>query len=540
MKQNEIQQENDLFLDICKKIYSGIATIGLLCVLLIFPLYYRDYYFDILEAKYQFYYLTMLAMFGILLLMTAIFFCIDCLEFKMQYTKDFLGKFSLKEIKNTMTWADWFLAVFLIVCVISTLHSSYLYESFWGNEGRFTGLFLHLIYIVGFWSVSRLYQFKPWHGYAFLIIAMIPLLFGITDYFKMDILNFKVEISKEDMDSFTSTFGNINTYATFVGIVFGCFSAMFVTETRLWKSVLCYIGYLVTVAAMIMGNSDNAVFALAVIFAFLPLAAFRSRRGIERYLLLVSGFALGAYIVSRIDASMNGQVVWLYGFFGNFIRNSKLKFIVPAGYLAALLLHVFRMRDKEERKENLGLSLVKIWGIFLVICLLAGIFILYDANAGGNSERYGALGKYLKFSDEWGTFRGLIWRITLESYQKQPFGNQLFGHGLDTFGVMTREYRGETSRICGQVFDSAHNEYMQYLVTVGPVGLLAYVGFFAASLKMMLQKQTRSKWGIMIAFGVSCYLAQAFVTINLPIVTPIMWMLLSMGMAASRQQVNPD
>lgn len=540
MKQNENQQGNDVFLDSCKKIYSGIITVGLLCVLLLFPLYYRDYYFDILESKYQFYYTIMLGMFGILLLMTMIFFAIDCLEFKMQYTKGVLRRFSLKEIRNTLTLADWFLVGFLITCIISTLHSPYLYEAFWGNEGRFTGLFLHLLYIIGFWAVSRLYQFKRWHGYAFLIVAMLPLLFGITDYFKMDILHFKVEISKEDMDSFTSTFGNINTYATFVGIIFGCFSALFVTETKLWKTVLYYAGYLITVIAMIMGNSDNAVFALGVVFAFLPLYAFQTRRGVERYLLLVSGFALGARIVSVIDASMEGQVVWLYGFFGSFIRNSKLKIMAPTGYLAALVVHIVRMRDKQGDKESLGLRGVKVWGILLVICFFAGAFVLYDANIGGNSERYGALEKYLKFSDEWGTYRGLIWRITLESYKNQPLGNQLLGHGLDTFGVMTKAYRGETSRICGQVFDSAHNEYLQYLVTVGPVGLLAYLGFFAAALKIMLQKKPVGQWGLTISLGIGCYLAQAFVTINLPIVTPIMWMLLSMGVAICRKQTIPD
>ncbi len=114
------------------------------------------------------------------------------------------------------------------------------------------------------------------------------------------------------------------------------------------------------------------------------------------------------------------------------------------------------------------------------------------------------------------------------------------GHGLDTFGVMTKAYRGETSRICGQVFDSAHNEYLQYLVTVGPVGLLAYLGFFAAALKIMLQKKPVGQWGLTISLGIGCYLAQAFVTINLPIVTPIMWMLLSMGVAICRKQTIPD
>ena len=37
-----------------------------------------------------------------------------------------------------------------------------------------------------------------------------------------------------------------------------------------------------------------------------------------------------------------------------------------------------------------------------------------------------------------------------------------------------------------------------------------------------------------LVFGVGCYLAQAILTINLPIVTPIMWMLLAVGVARAR------
>ena len=125
----------------------------------------------------------------------------------------------------------------------------------------------------------------------------------------------------------------------------------------------------------------------------------------------------------------------------------------------------------------------------------------------------------------------MIWKIALESYAKQPFGHKLWGYGLDTFGLMTYDYRDITKSMNAQVYDSAHNEYLQYLVSVGPIGLLAYLGFLGTAIYIIVRRSREKKWGIAVASGVCCYLLQALVTINLPIVTPMMWTLLSMGVA---------
>lgn len=535
MGQNVKEQINDVFSETCKKIYAGIVSVGVLCTLIIFPLFYRDYYFDILESKYIFYYITMLLLFAAISMMTLIFLAVDALEFQLWHTKEFFQKFSVKNIKNTLSVVDLSLIIFLVICIISTLQSDYLFESFWGNEGRFSGLFLHLIYGISFLIISHFYDFKKWHLYLFLSVAMLPLLFGITDYFCLDILDFKKEVAETDINAFTSTFGNINTYVTYVGIVFGCLSVLLVTEQTYWKAFLYFIGTLIASFAMIMGNSDNGFFAIGMVFGFLPLLAFQNRRGVERYVLLTAGFFSAAQVVSWISGKLEGKVLALEGVSRVITSVGKLWIIVVLLWAVWGILLGIRIKNGEKQKEELGNLLVKIWTGLLVLGFIVGIFMLYDANLAGHSERYGALGSYLKFSDEWGNYRGMIWRITMESYAKQPFSHKLWGYGLDTFGVMTVDYREETSRICGQVYDSAHNEYLQYLVTIGPLGLLAYLSFLVSSIWTMLTKPKNKRWSAAVALAVICYLAQAAVTINLPIVTPIMWMLLSMGVACSRK-----
>ena len=85
-----------------------------------------------------------------------------------------------------------------------------------------------------------------------------------------------------------------------------------------------------------------------------------------------------------------------------------------------------------------------------------------------------------------------------------------------------------------EIFDSAHNEYLQYFVTIGPFGLAAYLVLLVSSVLRMIKKAGDNPYVVATAFAVVCYGAQAFVNINLPIATPVMWTLLMMGLAGCR------
>lgn len=84
----------------------------------------------------------------------------------------------------------------------------------------------------------------------------------------------------------------------------------------------------------------------------------------------------------------------------------------------------------------------------------------------------------------------------------------------------------------GQIFDNAHNEYLQYLVTTGALGLLTYVVFLVAAGWRMAVRRDRNPYLTGCLFGGLCYSAQAVVNLSLPITAPMMWLLLSVGMAA--------
>ena len=132
------------------------------------------------------------------------------------------------------------LICFLAIAVLSTVFSDYIYESFWGNEGRYTGLFLLLLYGGSFFIVSKFLHFRSWYLDVFLVSSVLVCAFGITDYFNLDILHFKENIDPKQYNIFMSFMGNINTYTAYLSLVLGVSSVLFAAEKKNGKCVWYY------------------------------------------------------------------------------------------------------------------------------------------------------------------------------------------------------------------------------------------------------------------------------------------------------------
>ena len=55
----------------------------------------------------------------------------------------------------------------------------------------------------------------------------------------------------------------------------------------------------------------------------------------------------------------------------------------------------------------------------------------------------------------------------------------------------------------GEIFDNAHNEYLQYLVTMGAVGLAAYVSLLVLAVREMIRNAKEKPYVMAIVFAVS-------------------------------------
>ena len=162
MEQNQslysMEAQISQFRDEWRKTNSRIVGAFTLLILAGLPIIYQDYYFNILVVKYYYYCAMIIGM----AVFTAIAAFVYIRRDRLLYGGEVM-KTIRSEIKiSSLTIVDWAMIAFTLSAVISTLQSEYLYESFWGNEGRYCGLFLILLYTICYFLVTRCLEFKRW------------------------------------------------------------------------------------------------------------------------------------------------------------------------------------------------------------------------------------------------------------------------------------------------------------------------------------------------------------------------------------------
>lgn len=536
---------SDPFSDTGSAIINGIIGMGILLLVTVFPLIYHNSYVDILETKYLCYWLCALGMLVVSLFIGLIFLAIDLKEFHGEHTKELLSGIRTRNWRSAYGIADIALLIFWVSAILSTVLSDYVYESFWGNEGRYSGLYLLTLYVLVYFLISRFWKLKSWYLELFLITGMIMCVIGITDYFQLDILDFRGKIRPSDSTIFTSTVGNINTYTAYVGMIMGFSTLMFTREKKPGKLLWYYICMVISFTAIIMGCSDNAYLSIGVLFAGLPFLLFADRKGIQRYLVILASFFSVIQLIDVLNQAFPDMVIGLDSLFRIIVDfRGLLAFVIFLWLLAGGFWWYGRSQDKktagkpwEVMREGSRPWLVYVWGALIAAGFLAVCFMFYDANTGGHGERYGSLGSYLIFDDMWGTYRGYIWKKSIDMYKGLPFLQKCFGHGPDTFGLLVNDtILFEMINATGLFFDSAHNSILQYLLTIGLIGTAGYLVFLGASICFMLKNRKGNPYILGTVGAVICYVFQSTVNIDLPIAAPMMWLLLSAGMAACRQE----
>jgi len=529
-----------------------IVGLWVMAMFTIFPLIYNDFYFDILQTKYY----TVLTL-SIIMILALIVICGFAGGFK-NFFDNMNKKGFVVWFKEEFSIWDICIMVFWLMSALSTAFAGrFIMESITGDKGRYSGLLLISIYVILYFTVSRMFSFGKVYFTVFLAVSIPVCLFGYTDYFNMDILGFKEKISPEQWPIFTSTIGNINTYTAVLAFYIAIAGTLFITTPfksdngrgeSIGKIVFYYVIMLMNFIALTMGTSDNGYLTLAAFFGIVPFVAFRTMEGVRRFILTIFTYLLGIKIIQLINISYAGKVLGISGLY-DFISDFKyLDLVIVALAIVVIIMYVLEYKKKEKRRDNEALlrSLRYIWLAILVIVFAAIVFMGMKINSDVTAakEKYGALADYFVFNDSWGTFRGYIWRAAVEEYMKFPLLHKIFGSGPDTFGLYIGLLRNEEmTSVTGQFFDATHNEYIQFLFTLGPIATIAYIlALILPSVEALrtrlfyLRDNTMLPYLYACAIAVICYATQAVVNLNLPVVTPFLWIFLSIMVAILRDK----
>lgn len=500
-------------------IQKNLTSVYLWFMLVIFPVYLRDKLFDTTDAKYLF-------VSNVTIVFGAFYFVL--------HVDNFLGAVK----KGWKKW-DLLYVLFLLFAVISAVCSEHMRAAFTGEDGRKLGVVIYLVYgiilvlIVTAENISRV----VFWGYGISTICVGGL--GILNHYGIDPLGVYTEMKDEQKLIFTSTMGNIDFFSIYMAVASAFFAMLFLKETNWKKAAAEAVAMTVAGAAVACWPADTGFVAILLFFAAGWL--FINRAGEWIRFLLAVGFVLsGMFLIGRLDAHSTGAKA-LDGLSGMATKQGWTIWIALAAFGTAAIFFFLdlQIKRKRNRKElevygKIG-SYAKRIGIgVLGIGIGTGIYLFIQANRGIMDFSAHPFLSYLHITDEWGSLRGYVWRKTMEYWKTAPLFQKLFGVGPDTaIYVYNAILPDGAPAAMDSVYDNAHNEMLQLLLTHGLLGTLSYYGwgFYSVieSFRTGLGEKKQSRMHLAIGFTMICYFIMMLTCVNMVLVTVIPFILLSLG-----------
>lgn len=423
---------------------------------------------------------------------------------------------------------DKILLLLIASIVFSAIISSYQ-DIVWGGKlTRRTGTFFMAASLGICIAIEKGGDYKRYILDILLASSIVMSIWNFIDFIGLDPFDLYKKISGRRI--YVSSMGNVLFFSGFFLMITALSMVLYNYEKNKKKKVFYLIAMISSFWAVLTAYSDSAIFALAILFMVMAIFMVDSLEGLKKYLWLVLLLLLtgkSIHIVQMFSWEESSSLDSL----ANIIVNSSLSYVMTV----VLLIVVLLMNRIDKKKASVKwVNARKYITIAVVGIAVAGIIIFEYLSTFGRGIDLGNFENVLRFSDEWGTGRGIVWKKTVETYIKAPFINKLFGFGADSTRYVFETYYGEgvVVDLTGLYFDNAHNEYLQYLLTFGIVGAGLYITFLVMLLRKLIKCFVRDDNSdvLAVAMAVMVYMIQAVINLNQTISTPFFFLLCAIGM----------
>lgn len=441
-----------------------------------------------------------------------------------------------------MSFTDWAALALLLSCAVSTVFSPYLELAFFGEIrigsfgiGRNNGLLIILLYVLVYFVLTRFYVFREWIFTALSVTTALVSLLTVLNGFYLDPLDmlsqFKLSSQSVYMEFF-STIGNKNMLSSFLCVTVPVSFCMAVHTEKTSRRIIYLISLGLGATAVIIGDSDSAILGMgAFLLIYLTLYS-RNPAKLKRYFLSLTVMLASVKLLRLFSLMMHDNYKELGTLTSSLMLGAGLYPAIALCAAITVLLYVLHAKKPDFRFRRALPIAVLIFGGVLV---LGGIAAIVWFTAFDTETDLGGMERLLRFNGFWGTHRGIMWQRSVDIFLDASPLQKIFGTGPDTFYFAYQPYFSELEEYGNTSTDAAHNEYLNYLVTIGISGLLSYLAFVGGSLRNAF-KNSRSAHYLIYAAPVTAYLAQAVVNIAVPISAPLFFIFVSLCAVPNRAE----
>lgn len=447
-----------------------------------------------------------------------------------------------KSFFDTLSVTDWAAAALLVSCTLSTIFSSHPDLAFWGEItigsggiGRNNGLFLIILYVLLYFMISRLYRFREYVFVGLSVSCGIVYLLTVLNGYYIDPLNMLTQFKTSQPNvymEFFSTIGNKNMLASFICVTLPALFVMSVITEKLWKRALYLVSTGLGAMAMLIGDSDSALLGMGVFLMVFLVVFVRNITRLKRYFLALTVMLASFKLARLFSLMMNDN----YKELGDLI---KLLLFSPLVYVlltaAALITAALYLLDSKKPDLTVPKAVPVIIGACFGVMVAVVLSVFFYFSVIDTETDLGSMEKLLRMNDAWGTHRGIMWLRSFIIFGDANLWQKLFGTGPDTFYFAFEPYFSQLQEYGNSSTDAAHNEYINYLITIGLVGTISYLVFTGSALVRGFKASKKYPVALACAGAVVCYLAQATVNIALPIATPLFFLFVAMCEGCARQ-----
>lgn len=509
----------------------AVLNYYLILMFTVFPLFASDAYFNIRHDKYYLF----VALTGVVLIAELLMILSVKFDSGQKDTHDV--NVTGKTWYESFSFTDWAMIALLLTSTLSTLFSPYeIQYSIFGTAGRNNGLLLITLYVGIYFVITRLHYYMEYVFLAFAGVSTVVFILSVVNYHYIDPLGMYVNLDSDTVEDFISTIGNKNFLSSYICVSLPVFVTMSVhVKKKLYKAI-----YLASSAfgfmALMTADSDSGILGLGVFFVVFLIWYSSDISRLKYYFLNITIMLASAkfikYLTLILKNAFNCKTKEIDRFQELFIE-SDIAYVLIAvmAVITAVLFIIDTKKPELAISKAVPISLIVVFSAFA----LGIIGIIFYYSVIDTKTDLGSLETLIRFNNKWGTHRGFMWIKSFEIFDEASFIQKLFGTGPDTYHYAFSPYFAELEKYGDSSTNAAHNEYINYLITIGIAGLASYVAAVGGCIVRAVKTAKSNPISIVFVSAVICYSVQAFVNIAQPITTPLFIIFLALTESVSRK-----